>query len=67
MVQSLLTLKPHKMDETMIQLIAMKDAQIQALTNANQELLSKIELLNSNSDAIIELVKKLNPNLFNED
>ena len=67
MAQSLLTLKPHKMDETMIQLIAMKDAQIQALTNANQELLSKIELLNSNSDAIIELVKKLNPNLFNED
>jgi|TARA_B100000767_G_scaffold189496_1_gene176793 cell division protein FtsB len=54
------------MDETMLQLIAMKDAQIQALTNANEELLSKIELLNSNSDAIIELVKQLNPSLFNE-
>ena len=60
------TLKLHKMDETMLQLIAMKDAQIQALTNANEELLSKIELLNSNSDAIIELVKQLNPSLFNE-
>ena len=45
----------------------MKDAQIQALTNANEELLSKIELLNNNSDAIIELVKELNPDLFNED
>ena len=67
MAQSLLTLKPHKMDETIIQLIAMKDAQIQALTNANEELLSKIELLNNNSDAIIELVKELNPDLFNED
>ena len=67
MVQSLLTLKLHKMDETMIQLIAMKDAQIQALTNANQELLSKVELLTSNNDAIIELVKQLNPSLFNED
>lgn len=66
MVQSLLTLKLHKMDETMIQLIAMKDAQIQALTNANQELLSKVELLTSNNDAIIELVKQLNPGLFNE-
>jgi Mg2+ and Co2+ transporter CorA len=67
MVLSLLTLKLHKMDETMIQLIAMKDAQIQALTNANKELLSKVELLTSNSDAIIELVKQLNPSLFNED
>ena len=55
------------MDETMIQLIAMKDAQIQALTNANKELLSKVELVTSNSDAIIELVKQLNPSLFNED
>ena len=55
------------MDETMIQLIAMKDAQIQALTNANQELLSKVELLTSNSDAIIELVKQLKQSLFNED
>jgi len=54
------------MDETMIQLIAMKDAQIQALTNANAELVSKIELLNSNNDAIIELVRQLNPSLFNE-
>jgi len=67
MVLSLLTLKLHKMDETMMQLIAMKDAQIQALTNANKELLSKVELLTSNSDAIIELVKQLNPSLFNED
>ena len=67
MVLSLLTLKPHKMDETMIQLVALKDAQIQALTKANEELVSKIELLNSNNDAILELIKQLNPDLFNED
>jgi len=67
MVLSLLTLKLRKMDETMIQLMAMKDAQIQALTKANEELVSKIQLLNSNNDAILELIKQLNPNLFNED
>ena len=67
MVLSLLTLKPYKMDETMIQLVALKDAQIQALTKANEELVSKIELLNSNNDAILELIKQLNPDLFNED
>jgi len=55
------------MDETMIQLVALKDAQIQALTKANEELVSKIELLNSNNDAILELIKQLNPDLFNED
>ena len=55
------------MDETMIQLVALKDAQIQALTKANEELISKIELLNSNNDAILELIKQLNPDLFNED
>ena len=67
MVQSLLTLKLHKMDETMIQLIAMKDAQIQALTKANDELVSKMELVNSNTEILLEKVKVLNPGIFDED
>jgi hypothetical protein len=67
MVQSLLTLKPHKMDETMIQLIAMKDAQIQALTKANDELNSQLELVSSNTRILLEKVKVLYPGIFDED
>ena len=67
MAQSLLTLKPHKMDETMIQLIAMKDAQIQALTKANDELNSKLELVSSNTRILLEKVKVLYPGIFDED
>ena len=54
------------MDETMIQLMALKDAQIDALTKANIELVSKVVLLNKNTDKMMELVKRLNPELFNE-
>ena len=55
------------MDETMIQLIAMKDAQIQALTKANDELVSKMELVNSNTKILLEKVEVLNPGIFDED
>mgnify|MGYP006104526981 FL=1 len=54
------------MDETMIQLIAMKDAQIQALTKANEELTLSVQLLNSNTKAMTVLVRELNPELFDE-
>ena len=67
MVQSLLTLKLHKMDETMTQLIALKDAQIQALTKANDELVSKLELVSSNTKILLEKVKVLYPGIFDED
>ena len=66
MVLSLLTLKLHKMDDPMIQLIALKDAQIQALTKANEELTLSVQLLNSNTEAMTVLVRKLNPELFDE-
>ena len=61
------TLKLHKMDETMIQLMAMKDAQIQALTKANDELSSKLELVSSNTRILLEKVKVLYPGIFDED
>ena len=55
------------MDETMIQLIAMKDAQIQALTKANYELNSQLELVSSNTRILLEKVKVLYPGIFDED
>ena len=55
------------MDETMTQLIALKDAQIQALTKANDELNSQLELVSSNTRILLEKVKVLYPGIFDED
>ena len=45
----------------------MKDAQIQALTKANDELNSQLELVSSNTRILLEKVKVLYPGIFDED